>query len=235
MSATANEDFLARLDRIRAKEGQQTLMVGQDEQVIIPRKEFKQQSRSAEVATNALYPLGLFGAFLLGVLGVALGYYVRFQLLGDVEQLQDPGIELIFIAGIGLVTSFILSQAFRLTTKTQRSLQGMGVFLMVGVFHNFSHWLPDPMGMAFSPDFVQTTVANTPANSFRFGQSYFPLFDQPATDLAAATGQANQNQTASDPTDACAPAKPALLVLDGKVRKTVREPTTPAPDPCPAQ
>ena len=113
----------------------------------------------------------------------------------------------------------------------------MGVFLMVGVFHNFSHWLPDPMGMAFSPDYVQATVASTPPNSFRFGQSYFPLFDQPATDLADATASdpANQDQMASAQTEACAPAKPALLVLDGKVRKTVREPATPAPDPCPAQ
>ncbi|MEO8245075.1 MAG: hypothetical protein ABI832_22550 [bacterium] len=227
MAATANEDFLARLDRIRAQDGEHVLMVGLDEQIAVPRKELRQFSRSVEVASNALYPAGLFGALLLGMLGVALGNYVRFQLMAGNQQLQDPGIELIFISGFGLITSFVLSQAFRLTTKLQRTLQGMGVFLMVGIFHNFSHWLPVPMTVAFSADYVLTTTAATPRNSFRFGQQYFPLFDQTnATDPTAATS------TETTQTPGCTPNKPQLLVLDGKVRKTVQEAEAPVADPC---
>jgi hypothetical protein len=226
MSATSNEDFAARLDRIRAGDGQHLLMVGQSEQISVPRKEFKQLSRPQEVARNTRYPASLLGAALLGMFGVGLGQYVHFQLLSGSDQLQGPSYELTFVAGFGILTAFVLSQAFRLKSKEHRALQGLGVFLMIGVFHNLSHWLPTPMGMVFSPAWVQTTVDTTPPGSFRLGQRYFPLLDQ--ADPTA------PEQTDEPKVAACAPNKPPLLVLDGKRRKTVTQRETDMPEPATA-
>ena len=221
-STTSQDDFAARLDRIRAKAGQHVLMVGQDEQVLIPRKERHQTTRSQEVAGNARYPASLVGAAFLGMAAVVAGHYVRFQMMTTMTTLQDPANEVGFVVVIGIALSFVLSQAFRLTSKLHRSLQGVGVFVMACMFHNLGHWLPGPMALAFSPEWVATANASSTPNSFRFGQTYYPLFAEQVvpteTDAAAPSG--------SEP-PTCASALPKRLVLDGKTRKTA--PVNPAP------
>ena len=144
-STTSQDDFAARLDRIRAKAGQHVLMVGQDEQVLIPRKERHQTTRSQEVAGNARYPASLVGAAFLGMAAVVAGHYARFQMMTTMTALQDPANEIVFVVVIGIALSFVLSQAFRLTSKLHRSLQGVGVFVMACMFHNRPNGSPRPM------------------------------------------------------------------------------------------
>lgn len=214
---SSNSEFVARLQRVQSRQGQGVLMVGQDEQFVLPRKQPVVTSRTHEVAQNLIYPGSLLGAVLLGMIGVAVGRYAYFQLLSGAGTLQDPVSELAFVAIFGVVVSFVLSQAFKLTSKQHRGLQGLGVFLMVGLFHNLAHWLPGPASLAFSSDWVAETVATTPANSFRFGQQYFPLTAtaahcEPTAIAAAQTRPAAQTATVI-------PAKPTILVLD-RTRKT---------------
>jgi len=182
----AQDDFKARLDRIRDRTGQTVMMVGQDEQYVIPRKVFAQTTRAGEVATNLMYPASLLGAILLGMLAVAISQYVRFQLMAGPDALTDPMTEALMVGGLGLVASFVLSQAFKLTSKEHRSLQGAGVFLMVCTFHNLSHWLPGPMSVIFSPAYVQLTVATSQPNTFRIsgGNSAIAEAAQSAPDTA---------------------------------------------------
>jgi hypothetical protein len=190
MSSASHDEFSARLNRIKAGQGQSLLMVGQAEQHVIPLKEVNQISRRQEIAHNAMYPASLLGAVLLGMVAVAVSQYIRFQLMNGASEHPDPGTEMLITGGIGIAASFVLSQAFRLTSKEHRSLQGIGVFLMVCAFHNLCHWLPGPMSVAFSADYVRTTIDASPPNSLRFGARYFPLFDSgaPVDPVAADAG-----------------------------------------------
>ncbi len=193
-------------------------MVGQDEQHVLTRKVVVQQSRGREIAGNLLYPASLLGAVLLGMLAVAVSHYVRFHLMSGAVTPTDPDTEMLMVGGIGIAASFVMSQMFRLTSGLQRCLQGVGVFLMVCTFHNLPHWLPGPMAAAFSPSYVETMVAASPPNSFRFSGNYFPLFV--ATDVPAdtATGAFPADE-AAQPTAApsAEPKKMPILRKGGKI------------------
>jgi hypothetical protein len=66
------------------------------------------------------------------------------------------------------ISPFVLAQMFRLESKEQRSLQAMGVFVMVCVFHNFVHCEPGVFQTVFSPDWMQQVHATTKPNSIFF-------------------------------------------------------------------
>ncbi len=205
MQASANDDFQARLDRIRVNNGQSVMMVGQDEQYVLTRKEIVQTSRGREISGNLVYPASLLGAVVLGMVAVFASHYIRFQLMAGAVQSADPATEMLVVAGIGLAASFVLSQAFKLTTKEHRTLQGIGVFLMVCLFHNLSHWLPGPMSLAFSPEYVQTMTLGSPPNSFQFRGTYFPLFDTARPEDAPILASAPKDGTTNAPAKAETP------------------------------
>ncbi len=200
---TPNSDFAERLERIRAKRGQAQILIGTDQQIVLPRKAVPQVSRRAEIARNALQPLSLIGALGLGMIAVAIGSYARFHLTSGAE-LADSDLEMLAGLGLGLAISFILAQAFRLTSAQHRAMQAAGVFVMVGLFHNLAHWLPGPMALAFSPAHVQRLAAATPPNSFRFRGAYVPLFDTAAPPAAEAPALAALPATEAAPQAAAA-------------------------------
>lgn len=221
MSMTNQEEFAARLARVRngGAHTKATIFVGQDEQHLIRREAPQQQSKSREVASNALYPLSLAGAFVLGLFAVALGYYARFQFMaGQATLSDDADLEMAISGVIGMMLSFVLAQIFRLTSKEHKGLQGAGVFVMICAFHNFAHWAPGPMSVLFSPEWVANIQTEAPPNSAKFRGVYFPLFDK---------GSAAVNMTTA-PTDAAAapavdcaaaeiaeaPAAPSILQTD---------------------
>jgi hypothetical protein len=221
VSAASHEDFLSRLDRIRASAGQTVVMVGQDEQHVLTRRVIVRQSRGREVAGNLAYPASLLGAILLGMVAVAVSQYVRFQLTAGSPQLPDDGTGMLMVGGIGIAASFVLSQAFRLTSKEHRSLQGIGVFLMVCTFHNFSHWLPGPMSAAFSPDYVMTTADASLPNSIRFGATYYPLHSADAAPDET-LGPAETANLNAAPTTEAPDAEPRKLPVVRKAGKIVQ-------------
>jgi hypothetical protein len=213
MSMTNQEEFAARLARVKTggANTKSTIFVGQDEQHHMTREVPQKQAKSKELASNALYPLTLVAAFLLGLLATAVGRYARFQLWAGQEAMgDDADLEMAISFGIGLMLSFVLAQMFRLTSKEHKGLQGMGVFVMVCGFHNFAHWLPGPMSVLFSPAYVADVQINSPANSAKFRGVYFPLFDTGSTALAMLPAD-DAAPVAEQPE--CAPAPGADVVM----------------------
>ncbi len=178
MSTPQKDEFAARLARVQANTGRSLIMVGNDETFVREKKAFVQVSRRREVLGNLGYPAALIGSALLGMIAVAFGQYARFHLLSERAGPNDPDLEMLLAGGIGLGLALVLSQLFGLRSKEHRGMQGIGVFLMVCTFHNLPHWLPGPMALAFSPEWVSGVVANSPANSFYFRGIYYPLSEQ---------------------------------------------------------
>lgn len=181
MSMTSQEEFAARLARVKTggAHTKGTIFVGQDEQHHINRVAPQKQAKGKEVASNALYPLSLVGAFLLGLLAAALGRYAQFQLWEGREALgDDADIEMVLSFGVGILLSFVLAQMFRITSKEHKGLQAAGVFAMVCGFHNFAYWAPGLMSGLLSPSWVANVQAEATPNSAKFRGLYFPLFEE---------------------------------------------------------
>lgn len=154
----------------------------------------------SEIAVNLLYPLSLAGAFLLGLLAVGLGRYIRFHLADGAAGDQTADTDLMITAGLGLAVSFVLAQLFRLSSKEHVALQGIGVLAALCTFHNLFHWAPEPMAQVFSPGYVAEMQEMAPANTAVFRGMVFTFAD-PAPDAPGAGED---------------PAAPRLLKLDSQ-------------------
>ena len=239
MTMTGSEDYAARLARVQANKGRSVIMVGRDDSFVHERKEIVKISRGREVAGNIGYPASLVGAFLLGMLAVALGYYARFHLMSGHSELPDADLEMALSAVIGLCVAFALSQMFRITSKSHKAMQSAGVFLMICSFHNLSFWVPGAMAMAFSPEFVVQQQLSAEPNSLRFRGVYIPLGEvslgaDPAADLAGADPDAPLPEAAAGTGCVTATTAPLAtkLELTGERRKSVEPAPTPIV-PCP--
>lgn len=191
---TQQDEFQERLNRILAQ-GQRTGAPAPAFGRPTPRQPV---SAGSEIAMNLLYPLSLAGAFLLGLLAVGLGRYIRFHLADGAAGDQTADTDLMITAGLGLAVSFVLAQLFRLSSKEHVALQGIGVFVALCTFHNLFHWAPEPMAAVFSPGYVAEIQEMAPANSAAFRGMIFTFAD-PA---APGTGED--------------PAAPRLLKLDSQ-------------------
>ena len=193
------DQFQNRLDRIRRQE-QRT---GAPEPV--PGRGAP-PSAGREIAANALYPLSLAGAFLLGILAVGLGRYIRFHLADGATGDQADDIDLLITAGFGMAASFVLAQMFRLSSPAHLSLQGIGVFVAICTFHNLFHWAPGPMAAVFSPGYVAGMQEMAPANTLAFRGMVFELSPPLAAAAAADAAAGPESQ----------PAAPRILKLDSE-------------------
>lgn len=129
------------------------------------------------IAVNLLYPLSLAAAFLIGILAVGLGRYIRFHLADGTAGDQTTDLDLLITAGFGMAASFVLAQMFRLSSKQHVALQGIGVFVAICTFHNLFHWVPDPMAAVFSPAYVAEMQEAAPANTAIFRGMVFAFAD----------------------------------------------------------
>lgn len=216
LTTTANEDFAARVARIKAGGvgSKGTVYVGQDEAYYQAQVFKTPPSKIRELAENSAYVGGFIGAFVLGMFGVAFGRYVRFQVLAGQEFAADT--DMMISGGMGAVASFVLAQMFRLDSKEQRSLQAIGVFAMVCVFHNFVHWAPGVFQTVFSPEWVQQVQTTTKPNSLLFRGVSFVLDPEVAateadSDLAALESEGTTEVQAGmmvTPQPSAAKAKP---------------------------
>lgn len=186
------DQFQQRLDRIRQQEqrsGVPSPLPGRGTPPAAGR----------EIAANALYPLSLAGAFLLGLLAVGLGRYIRFHLADGAAGDQTSDMDLLITVGFGMAASFVLAQMFRLSSKEHVGLQGIGVMVAVCTFHNLFHWAPGPMAAVFSPGYVAEMQQMAPANTAVFRSMVFNLVEPPPA-----------------PEEEAQPAAPRLLKLDSE-------------------
>lgn len=210
-SDAARAEFAARLARVTNRDNAGILMVGPSEQIVLPRKTVVRKAKSAEIAGNALYPLSLLAAGVLGALGVVAGRYATFHLAQPL--IEEPGsmAELVLGGVIGLAAAFGLSQLFKLSSKEHAALQGIGVFVMSCAFHNIMHIAPGPAAMAFSPDYVQRITELSPPNSLRIGRNYYTLDGSvPPEDPVLAEPAAGTVSAEAAPAEA---EKPAVTIL----------------------
>ena len=238
MTMTASEDYAARLARVQANKGRSVIMVGRDDSFVHERAQIVQISRGRELAGNISHPASLVGAFGLGMLAVALGYYARFHLMSGHSELPDADLEMALSAIIGLCIAFALSQMFRITSKSHKAMQSAGVVLMICSFHNLAFWVPGAMALAFSPEFVQEQQVTALPNSVRFRGIYIPLGTDPGADLATDLAETDPDAppSAAESSTDCAVAATATaatkLELTGERRKSVETAPKPAA-PCP--
>ncbi len=172
MSMATSDDFVARLARVKANAGRSIIMVGADDSFVHERKARQVVSRRREVGETLVAPAGLAMALLLGMVAVLLGQVLRFHLTAGGDELRSPGTELVLLVGVGLAGSFVLAQVFRLTSKGQRALQGLGVLVMACSSHTLSHWMPGPMSLAFSQQWVAQIQNSAPPNTLLLGETY---------------------------------------------------------------
>lgn len=176
---TQQEIFQERLARLREK-GHRTAEAATAAPLPqpLPQSDAAEAGRSRKgrraapggsgVLGNALYPLSLAGAFLLGFVAVLVGRYVRFHVVAAPAEGHGSDLDLLVTGGIALAASFVLAQVFRLSSKEHAGLQATGVVVALAVFHNLFHWLPGPMAAVFSPDYTAQMQAVAPANTAVF-------------------------------------------------------------------
>lgn len=193
------DEFQERLGRILAQE-QRTGAPSSDYGRTTPRKPVP---AGQEIAVNLLYPLSLAGAFLLGILAVGLGRYIRFHIAGGAAGDQTTDLDLIITIGLGMAVSFVLAQAFRLSSKEHVGLQGIGVLVAACTFHNLFHWAPGPMAAVFSPGYVVEMQEIAPANTAVFRGMVFNLVEPAPV-------------AEPDPEAVEEPPAPRLIELDSK-------------------
>ena len=168
------------------------------------------------------------------MLAVAVGYYARFHLMSGHSGLPDADLEMALSAVIGLCVAFGLPQMFRITTRSHKVMQSLGVFLMIFSFQNLAFWMPGTMATAFSPEFVLEQRLQAQPNSLRFHGIYIPrgevsLGADKTPELAGVDPDAPL-PAAEGGTD-CAVAA-TNLKLTGERRKSVELGSKPAA-PCP--
>lgn len=172
-----NEEFLARIARIQAGQGNTnaTVFVGMHESFVYNRPVQRKVTRAGEIRGNTAYPLSILCAFLLGLFGVAFGRYVRFQMMQTAIPDADPTMDWLVNGAIGLMIAFALSQVFRLRAKEYLGVQLLGVFVMMCTFHDLVHLMPDQFEKAFSQDWVQMMLTTTEPNSVLFRGMFYML------------------------------------------------------------
>ncbi|WP_298292344.1 hypothetical protein [uncultured Litoreibacter sp.] len=152
----ASNDFQARLARISNGE------VHSADGLIVPeRREVKDVKLTGGLLENALYPLSIVGAFLLGILAVFFSRFARIHLLGTADP--DTDIMLAFAAdgAMALAIGFMFKQAFRMKGAEWISAQTMGVTVMVASMHNLIHLQPKLFSQIFTPDYVDAILSYT--------------------------------------------------------------------------
>ncbi len=152
----ASPDFQARLARINAGEGHTA------EGLIAPeRRVVKDVKLTGGLLENAVYPLSIAGAFVLGLLAVFFSRFARIHLLGTPPPEADIMLSLVADGGMALAIGFFFKQLFKMKGAEWISAQTMGVTVMVASMHNLIHLQPGLFAKIFTPDYVEFILGYT--------------------------------------------------------------------------
>lgn len=126
---------------------------------------------------NARYPLSLAGAFVLGLVAVLIGQFVRVSLIGFGEQDHTS----LFVASADLLMAsaiiFALKNLFHMPTKELLMAQTVGMILMFVLMHNLVHLAPFPFELLFSKEWVEMIEDTTGLWTIRLGTIDVPLIE----------------------------------------------------------
>ena len=161
-------DFALRLKRIEASAVARTqrLFVGEDESYIVPRRNrVVKQTGLAALLGNAMYPVSLVLAVVLGVLAHAAGMIIRFYLQGLTNWKANPDLEMVKQVVLGYALAMVFGYLLGLRSSTLTPLKSLGAGLGVLFFHNAVHLYPQVFARLTSELWVSQMMAHTHAHS----------------------------------------------------------------------
>jgi hypothetical protein len=163
-------EFQGRLDRIQSTRAM--LLLNLNLNLMKPRLDPIEEA-SLHLAKNAIYPLSLIGAFLLGMFSVVLGQFVRVNLIG----VGQPDELWLGIADLIMATMIIFSikSMFHLPLKELVTAQTFGIILMFSTLHNLVLLAPFPFAILMSPEWVQGIQDAAHLGTLRIGTMEIPF------------------------------------------------------------
>ena len=156
-------DFAARLARIEQNiaEARQLLWVGVDEVYSLPRRERKPRVSGFRAALqNAMYPLSIVAAVMLGAVSHAIGQVARYHVQGMPDLNANPDIETFVQIILGIGIAIALGYMFWLHSKSFMTLKSAGVVVGVLFLHNAVHLYPKLFAAVTSPMWVNQVVSD---------------------------------------------------------------------------
>ena len=166
---SANQsDFAARVARIEKNisGARQLLFVGVDEVYSMPRRERKMRvSGFRAVLNNALYPVSMVAAVVLGVVSHCIGQIARYHVQGLPDLKANPDIETLGQVLLGIVISIGLGYVFRLQSRSYTTLKSAGAVIGVLFMHNAVHLYPKAFAVMTSALWVNQVVSHTQPHS----------------------------------------------------------------------
>ena len=166
--STNHSDFVARAARVEKNvtEARQLLWVGVDEVYSMPKRERKAQITGLRaVLTNAMYPVSMVAAVVLGAASHCIGQIARFHAQGLPNLNANPDIETLGQVILGIVIALALGYVFGLHSKTFTTLKSTGVVIGVLFMHNAVHLYPRVFAAATSGLWVNQVVSHTQPHS----------------------------------------------------------------------
>ncbi len=173
MSAVLNKqnDFALRLERIASASRARTqrVFVGEDESYVVPRHEWKHKASGATTALgNAMYPLSLVLAVVVGIVAHGVTMVARYYIDGLPDWNANPNIEMFKQLVMAYVLAMVVGYLIGLRSSTLTALKVLGCALGVLAFHNAVHMYPDLFAKLTSQLWVAQMIAHTKAHSLLF-------------------------------------------------------------------
>ena len=163
-----HSEFAARIARIEsgAATYRQLLFVGMDEVYQVPLRVRKIRESSAKaLVRNAIYPVSLVLALVLGAVSQGLGQIARYHIQGLPDLNANPDIEMAVQVVLGFAIAMVLGYLMGLRSNQLATLKIIGVVLGILLFHNAVHAYPELFAIPTSKIWVNQIVANTLAHS----------------------------------------------------------------------
>ena len=161
-------DFADRLARIEQNiaDARQLLWVGVDEVYSLPLRVRKARVTGFQaLLQNAMYPLAMVAAVVLGAVSHCIGQIVRFRVQGLPDLNANPDIEMLGQVILGIAISMILGYVFRLHSRSFMSLKSTGVVFGVLFMHNAVHLYPAVFARLTSAMWTNQVISHTQPHS----------------------------------------------------------------------
>ena len=155
-----------------------------DEEKVRKKKSKRAAAGLPSLGETVGYPASIVGAFVLGLLAVAISRYVRFTFSGSTLTGEDADTMMLIDAGLAMAIGFVLKQLFRLKGAAQETAKTVGVVAMICTMHNLVHMWPGAFEMAFSPDWVSDVIEMTEPKSILFRGISFVVGETDQTSAA---------------------------------------------------
>lgn len=153
--------FQARVERINARAEETS-------------KRRPQRVRGPSLLRRLAYPMGLVGAFLLGIGAIFLSRYVQLQMVGIPGDTKGNTQDIVGLALAGGAV-FLISNMLKGGQKEFASASTLAMLLTTFTYHNAVWAYPETFEQVYGRDWVKAVQDKTPASSIRFFNNVIEL------------------------------------------------------------